>query len=134
MGTSAPEASEADRAARQRLFQAITILAGPAQAHRRNVQLGLFGRTTDMVTAEGRRAEELMKAGLLSVKQAELVSDVYGRLQKLRDSREDHLEQSGASKREYLWGTALEDEEWRALRHAARRCYTAMAQAAQGAN
>lgn len=124
---SAPKVSDADRGARQRLFQAITILAGPAQAHRRNVQLGLLSKTTDGILAEGRRAQEFRQLGLLTAEQAELVTDVYDRLLKLRDGREDFLEQRGSEKREYLWGKALEDEEWRAVRHAARRCYTALA-------
>lgn len=122
-----PDTSPDDpRAARQALLRALTILGGPAQAQRRTTQLGSFQGICRLMEKEGARAGELRAAGVLTGSQAAIVEEVRARLIALRESREDFLEERRAAPRDFLWSHALEDEEWSALRHLARRGFTEM--------
>lgn len=108
----------------KRLTKAVSLLGGPAQAHRRTVQMGRFQMTCKFVIEDGARVQEMADAGLLTEEQATAIFGVREKLMDLRDGREDWLAESQAGPREFLWSEALEDDEWETVRLAARRTHT----------
>ncbi|HLH67178.1 MAG TPA: hypothetical protein VKV27_15920 [Solirubrobacteraceae bacterium] len=109
---------------------AIMNLACAPQAQRRYVQLGTLERACDTVASIAPRAGSLVAEGLLSAQAAGHLQEVCTALESLKAAREDYLAQRGSERREYLFGEALQDEHWHRVRHAARRCFSAMREGA----
>jgi hypothetical protein len=106
---------------------AVQNLACAPQAQRRYVQLGMMPRAIGGLQQLGADLTPLIDAGDLDATQAALIKELRDELIRTIAGHDDFLDQEGASAREYLFGTALETDEWHAVRHLARRCYTALA-------
>lgn len=110
--------------ASKRLKKAVSLLGGPAQAHRRTVQLGRFQGTCKFLSEDGARVEEMVAAGHLTEEQAAQIALTRELLLRLKEGREDPLAEGRSGPREFLWSEELEDEEWEGVRLAARRAHT----------
>ena len=111
----------------QLLRLAVQNLACAPQAQRRYVQMGLMRRAVanldrlgaDPGTLEGGKPIAPEGAGLIRA----LREDVLAQVQ----AHPDFLEETGAEPREYLFGHALENEDWERIRRQARRCHSHLA-------
>lgn len=119
-------ADDTDEAVAERLRTGIFFLAGPSNAQRRWVQLGMFQRARSMLDAELGSAARLERAGVHDHEQARLVRAVVDRYTAMRDTRADLLAEGESGPRCFLWSSAFEDPEWHELRHLARQCYAAL--------
>jgi hypothetical protein len=106
---------------------AVQNLACAPQAQRRYVQLGMMPRALGNLERIGADLSPLIDAGDIDRGQADLVAQLRDEVARQVATHDDFLEEKSASPRDYLFGTALETDDWHAVRHLARRCFTALA-------
>jgi hypothetical protein len=110
----------------QLLRLAVQQLACAPQAQRRTVQLGHMQRAVDNLQRIGADLEPLVDAGVLDADQAGLVADLRDELAADLERHDDFLELRDSAPRAFLLGSALENDDWHALRLTARRAYHAI--------
>jgi hypothetical protein len=106
---------------------AVQNLACPPQAQRRYVQLGMMPRAIGNLERVGADLAPLIGAGDIDQVQADLVTQLRNEVAHQIADHDDFLEEANSAGREYLFSSALETDDWHAVRHLARRCYTALA-------
>ncbi len=105
---------------------AVQNLAAAPQAQRRYVQLDLMGRAIGNLDRVGARVDELVETGELDAEQARLVAELREEVLRQMSADPDFLAQSESGSRDFLFGTALENEGWRRIRSLARPCHTTL--------
>lgn len=111
----------------QLLRLAVQNLACSPQAQRRYVQLGFMRRAIGNLQRVGADVDRLVAEGALDAEQAELVRQLREDVAQQMSTHEDFLEEANAAPREFLFGTALENEDWERVRQLARRGHSMLA-------
>jgi hypothetical protein len=106
---------------------AVQNLASPPQAQRRYVQLGWMKRAIGNLSTLGAELDVFQRAGHLDEGQVRLIAQLRTELEQRMRAHPGMLDEAGSDRREYLHSHALETEDWHAVRHLARRCWTAIA-------
>jgi hypothetical protein len=110
----------------QLLRLAVQQLACAPQAQRRTVQLGHMQRAVANLQRIAADLTPLVDAGVLDSEQADLVAAVRAELVANLERHEDFLQERDSAPRAFLLGSALETDDWHALRLTARRAYHAI--------
>lgn len=105
----------------------VLALAIPPGAARRWVQLGMMQRICRPLDAGLAGVDHLEAVGEIDVNQRSLVTEVVSLFARLRDERDDVFEERDSGPRSFMWSDALDDDEWKEIRHKARVCYAALA-------
>ncbi len=111
-----------------RLRFAALALAQPPSSQRRWVQLGNMRGACEILDIHAGSIDLFEREGVLTDEQARSMRKVLAGYLDLRETREDILEERRAEPRDFLWSDALEDEDWRRLRHLARDCYLTLSE------
>jgi polyhydroxyalkanoate synthesis regulator phasin len=108
----------------QLLRLAVQNLACAPQAQRRYVQLGWMARALDNLDRVGADVDKLVADGELKTEQAQLIRELREEVARQVSNHEDFIEEADSGPREYLFGNALENEDWERIRQLARRGHT----------
>ncbi len=124
--TERPPAGDDLATSEHRLRLAMHAFSGAPQAQRRWVQMGVMQRARDILDSDGDRIGELHRQGAIDDELAQMLENAYQRYLALKAGHEDLLEERISRPRSFLWSTALQGEDWTAMRRAARPCLTAL--------
>ena len=105
----------------------VQALAIPPGAARRWVQLGMMQRVCRPLDAGLAGVDRLEASGEIDANQRTLVTDLLSLFARLREERDDVFEERSSGPRSFMWSDALDDDQWKEIRHRARVCFAALA-------
>jgi len=108
----------------QLLRLAVQNLACSPQAQRRYVQMGWMPRALSNLDHIGANVDVLVGEGRLNAKPAAMIKQLRDQVKEAQARQEDFIEEKASGPREFLFGHALENDDWEAIRQHARRIHT----------
>lgn len=125
-GRQSTAAVDDPEAAVHRLRVGTHAFAGPPQAQRRWVQMGMMQNARDLLDGGLEQVGSLTDMGALNAEQAEQLSRLSDAWRDLKAENEDLLCEAESEPRSFLWSDAFTSPEWREFRHLARDCFRSL--------
>jgi len=126
MNNNVPPTAPAPPSDEQLIRLAVQNLACHPQAQRRYVQMGWMSRAMGNLSRIGEDLDTLVADGRLDGEQARQIAELRTLVQETLERRPDLVDEAGASARDYLFSSALEDDDWETIRQRARKLHHAL--------
>ena len=107
----------------QKARLAVQNLACNPQAQRRYIQIGWMPEAIENLDNAVADLDQIVAEGAVTPDQADQLRELHRLLHHGLDTHEDFLELKISEPREFLFGNALQNDDWRAIRKAARPLY-----------
>jgi hypothetical protein len=125
-GQAAAAAIDDPDAAVHRLRVGTHAFAGPPQAQRRWVQMGMMQNARNLLDGGLEQVGSLAEIGALDAQQAAQLGRMSDAWRDLKAGKDDLLYETQSEPRSFLWSNAFTSEEWREFRHLARECFRSL--------